>query len=465
MKKLSKKEKAIHDQFSKYGANAKEWMKKCVLMLPLIESERIWEKKGFGSIYEYAAKIAGMSRHKVKDSLRILRRIADKPALMEVAELKGLNAVRPVATIASRENDVFWAGKAAEMGKNTLVAFVKDFKSERGFGTGTGSPMDNGLNEAKLFLKSGGEMGGVVGGVVNENFVNNVEKNPSNGEFKFGTGTEFVAENDFNKPSLSEISMKLDPEVVEELKKIKGGGDWNELMKKLLRLSREGLENERIGQLLEAELKLNDEIKFQKELEAEKPAPVRSNSHKVPVVIAKYIKKRSGGVCEHPNCQKAGEHIHHTEPFAITKIHDPDKLLHLCLAHHRIIHLGYIDDGGILGGVGVESEMEVETEMQKQIGMERQWESEMEIDGEMEIEMERERKADMALELEELCRKQWGRFGVDECVEALDNVAKLGDVGQRDLVKTETSSWQQIEALPSYDIKNLINGRVAEFRR
>jgi hypothetical protein len=68
------------------------------------------------------------------------------------------------------------------------------------------------------------------------------------------------------------------------------------------------------------------------------------------VTIEKYIKKRSGGNCEHPNCGKAGEHIHHIEPFALTKTHDPDRMLHLCKGHHRIIHMGYIDDGEIWVG-------------------------------------------------------------------------------------------------------------------
>jgi hypothetical protein len=112
-------------------------------------------------------------------------------------------------------------------------------------------------------------------------------------------------------------------------------------------------------------------------MQVEKPKPVRSNSRKVPVAVEKYVKIRSGGKCEHPNCEKAGEHIHHTEPFAITKMHDPDKMLHLCEAHHKIIHLGYINDDDL-------------------------------------------------------------RFGIVE-------------------------QWQQIEKLPDYDMKNLINARIAEF--
>ena len=65
----------LHKQFVEYGKNAREWMRKCELLLPEIERKKIWKRKNFLSIYEYAAKLAGMSKHKVDDSLRILRKI------------------------------------------------------------------------------------------------------------------------------------------------------------------------------------------------------------------------------------------------------------------------------------------------------------------------------------------------------------------------------------------------------
>jgi hypothetical protein len=206
MKKLSEKEKAINDEFSKCGRNTREWMKKCVLILPLVEKERIWVKKGFGSIYEYAAKIAGMSRYKVDDSLRILRRIADKPALMEVARVKGVNAVRPVAVIATKENDEFWAEKACEMGRHTLETFAKDFKKEeelraKKIGTGTRSPTNNGTSKPKLFC----ENGGVVAA-----------------DAEFNSADNLDIKTDVDAEDKVQLSMKLDPELVEALKKNKG---------------------------------------------------------------------------------------------------------------------------------------------------------------------------------------------------------------------------------------------------
>lgn len=168
-------ENDLHEKFVEYGMNAKEWTRKCVLLLPEIDRRFIWRKKGFLSIYEYAAKLAGMSHHTVDDALRILKKVENKPKLREVIERKGINAVRPVAAIATPETDLFWAEKAGQMSKNTLEVYVREFR---------------GLS---------------------------------------CTSTE-------SQPEKITISMDLDPEIAQKLEKLKGRGDWNTLMKEFLRM-------------------------------------------------------------------------------------------------------------------------------------------------------------------------------------------------------------------------------------
>lgn len=124
--------KSTHEQFVFYGKTAREWMRKCVLLLPEIDRLRIWEKKGYSSIYEYAAKLAGMSRWQVEDALRILKKIEDKPELKKVVEQRGINSVRPIATIATPETAGFWARKASKMSKNALESYVKEFRTSTG---------------------------------------------------------------------------------------------------------------------------------------------------------------------------------------------------------------------------------------------------------------------------------------------------------------------------------------------
>lgn len=183
--------------------------------------------------------------------------------------------------------------------------------------------------------------------------------------------------------------MKLEPEVLQMLKKIKGDYDWNFLMKKMLKSYQKKLE-------IEQKQHEEEEKQFQQELKQEKPEAVQSNNHAVTAAIKNYLIKRSKGRCEHPNCKKPGKHIHHTDPFALKKVHDPDKLVFLCEEHHQIIHLGYIDDGTF--------EPEI-----LQLAQDYQFES----------------------------------------------------------IKPSKStiSWKQIDKLPGYDLKNVINQKIAEFKK
>ena len=130
-KKLNKKEKeTLHKHFKFCGNNSLEWRRKCEMMLPKIVQEKIWKQKGFGSVYEYAAKLAGMSKSSVGDALWVMRKIEDKPALKQVAKEKGLGRVRPVANIATQETAEFWARKARDMSRNVLRTFTREMKKQ-----------------------------------------------------------------------------------------------------------------------------------------------------------------------------------------------------------------------------------------------------------------------------------------------------------------------------------------------
>ncbi|MBD3330554.1 hypothetical protein GF354_03410 [Candidatus Peregrinibacteria bacterium] len=289
---MNKEDKILHENFQEYGQNAREWMRKCVLLLPEIQQKEIWRKKGFSSIYEYAAKLAGMNHNQVNDALRILGKIKDKPELIKVVKRKGINSVRPVACIATKETEKFWAEKAKKMSKNTLGTYVKDYRNQ------------------------------------------------------FGTGPGLRGTSGSRKQNKVEVSMKISPEIAKKLQKLKGNKNWDELMDEFIKLK-------------------------ESQLEKEKPETVKSNSRKAPKRIEKFIKARSNNACEHTNCSKKAKEIHHTEPFALKRTHNPDKMVHLCKEHHQLIHLGYLEE----------------------------------------------------------------------------------------------QHWRQIDALPYYDIMNLINGRIAEFRR
>ena len=98
----SKKEiEHLYQIFREYGGNAQKWIRKCELLLPEIERKKVWKKKGFTSIYEFAAKLAGMSKHKVDDSLRILKKIED--FIKRNAEVKWIG---PAGCRIAKANDI-----------------------------------------------------------------------------------------------------------------------------------------------------------------------------------------------------------------------------------------------------------------------------------------------------------------------------------------------------------------------
>lgn len=192
----------LHRRFSEYGVNAKEWLRKCVLMLPEIDERRIWAKRGFGSLFEYAAKLAGMSKNQVYDALRIVRKVEDKPALKKIIEEKGVNAIRPVIPIVTQENQEFWAEKARELTRPELEIYVKNFREQ----------------------------------LVRQNSFSN-ENNRS--DFCTCTTAQPV------KIPTTTVTMDLTPETLKQLEKLKGKGTWEEAMKLLLQSRIEKLDSEK----------------------------------------------------------------------------------------------------------------------------------------------------------------------------------------------------------------------------
>lgn len=255
MSKLSPVEQTIHRQFSDYGRNAREWMRKCVLLLPEIDRRQIWRKKRCSSIYEYAAKLAGMSHSTVDEALRVLKKIEDKPALLKLVEERGFQRVRPVASIATLETESFWAEKARTMSKNALETYVHDYRLET-------LPR---------------------------------EENRS-----------------------VKLQMELEPELAMKLEKLKGLGTWNELMKNL--------------------------VDGSQKVEAAMPEPVYTESRHIPMAMQAYVEERTRGLCAAPHCIRPATSFHHTQRWALEKVHDPARLQPLCKAHERIVHLGLMEN-------------------------------------------------------------------------------------------------------------------------
>lgn len=327
--KIVSKIQKLHVQFRMYGKNAREWMRKCVMMLPEIERERVWEKKGFGSIHDYAGRLTGMSHDVVNEGLRILHAVEHMPDIVYVIKKRGIGIIRPIVTLLTMDNQKFWAEKAMIMSKHTLEMYVhemkKEMKEEQNMAArsmfGTTELDTRSLGETLLGLTQGETLLGLTGeaeiadlphkeAIETENITNNI---PRDGELQEC------------KTSQKIFAIELESELIHQLEKLKGEhGNYNDVIRNLLEMRQTVL------------------VQEQQRIQEEVPGATNAKSRHIPAEIERFIIERSGGTCEYPKCMRKYEIIHHTQRFAIEQIHDPEKMTALCTQHERLAHLGLI---------------------------------------------------------------------------------------------------------------------------
>lgn len=103
-------------------------------MLPEAYERKLHEKKGFGSIFEYAAKLCGLSQRQVREILKLEEKFREAPALHHLlvsGEVSG-NKLARVASIAALANEEELAEKVKILSNRAVETMVKDFKTENG---------------------------------------------------------------------------------------------------------------------------------------------------------------------------------------------------------------------------------------------------------------------------------------------------------------------------------------------
>ena len=224
MKKILKGlDRELHEKFKEYGANALLWKRKCILMLVEIDDARIWEKKGFSCIQEYAGRIAGIGRDTVNDGLRILRKTAQMPNICGVIEKRGINIIKPIENLLTVENEKEWAEKAAVMGVQTLRTYVQDLRRD--------VPSKNPENTNQQAIS-------IVGNAT-------LERGNLHDQISSHTDLANAAKSTQQIPPKKLVAMQLDPQLLQKLEKLKGKSDWNELFAQLLEEREEQLEKEK----------------------------------------------------------------------------------------------------------------------------------------------------------------------------------------------------------------------------
>lgn len=106
-----------------YGERALLWRRKFIGLLP--------EVKGCGSIFEFTAKLAGLSEEQTRKALNLEKSFEDKPLLKNLllnGEV-GINKLARITAVVTSGNQEFWATQVKILSKAALETLVRDQKS------------------------------------------------------------------------------------------------------------------------------------------------------------------------------------------------------------------------------------------------------------------------------------------------------------------------------------------------
>ena len=252
-------------------------------LLPEVKRRKLYEKKGFASVFEFGEKLAGLSEKQVRTALNLGDRFTDKPilkSLLESGEVS-INKLARIVSMATPENDSELAQIVKILSKSAIETLVRDEK----------------------MLGNGGEY-----------------------------GRDFSKQNGLPQPLFNPRSLpgqtkfQLSGEVIEELNRLQEQGqDVNAILLELLK-------------------QRNVKIQEKKEEIAEgmiKKAAgetVKMPSRHAPVAVKAILKEEFGTKCSMEGCKNLAEELHHTQIFAISKNNDPRYLAPMCKNHHLLAH-------------------------------------------------------------------------------------------------------------------------------
>ena len=88
----------------------------------------LYEKKGFDSIFQFAAKLAGVSKEQLCTALNLEKDFEDKPLLKKllVTGEVSINKLVRIQSVATKENEEFWATQVQLLPSRALETLVRD---------------------------------------------------------------------------------------------------------------------------------------------------------------------------------------------------------------------------------------------------------------------------------------------------------------------------------------------------
>jgi hypothetical protein len=259
-----------------YGTKALLWRRKFIGLLPEVNCRRLYERKGFSSIYEFAAKLAGVSERQVDTALNLHRKLEKTPKLQKlfIDGTVSINKLVRVVSIASPENEEAISKMSTILSQNSLGVYAKDLKKAK---------------EEKVAVETA---------LPNSLFDSNVMR------------------------AQKKLNFTISDELTDKLNFLHAQGkDINVLLKEFLNQKDEEIE------------KKEEELSTRAREETHLPSRSHLNKPTRDFLNEKYGKK-----CAYHGCNRPAEEIHHKIRFGLQANNDPAYLVPLCREHHKIAH-------------------------------------------------------------------------------------------------------------------------------
>lgn len=344
-----------------YGQQAKIWKQKFMGLLPEVYRRKLFEKKGYQSIFDFALLMAGISEEQVRRTLSLENFLSDKPELHKllITGEVSVNKLSRVASIATTYNQQELASKVKCLPQKALEMMVRD---ERRRDDAVNQAAKS--NERKLWAEYSsfsGNRSGYYGSLFIESQNQGEDKSASanaggNCNQDCRTDEPVRAHNpdqpynqsvsqwegfdvDLNKdlPLLRSFSPELKQKLHEMMQK---GIDLNEILLKLIALREWDIEERKRQLSVESKEKVEagNASVINTNAKAGNTAPPHSFSRYISIKIRRLLKDEFGQKCVVPGCNKAAKVIHHANRFSLSKSHDPRYLAPLCREHHVLAH-------------------------------------------------------------------------------------------------------------------------------
>ena len=300
----------LYNLCQKYGSNARMWQRKFASLLPEVEKRELYRKYGFYSIYEFAAKLGGLTHKTVEEILRVYRRVESKPLLKKQVVKIGWGKVRAVTALINEVKEENLVEMTENLPKQALEETVRLIKKQKGdeltTPPGWGKKMASG---SKSDFQKWQTM-----------------------SFKVDSETEF---------RLRKYQQKLQKEKKEPV-------PFNIVLKKLLDEVEKGEGAARVTKREKQKIKKTKKLKIEAKTSKKDKPQMEKLKDSFAVTVSRYVNAQIRleidhiyhGKCAFRGCNKPHAILHHPDRFSLNPSHE--NIVPLCDQHHQIVHAGLV---------------------------------------------------------------------------------------------------------------------------